>query len=95
MTTTTAEPLDWAAWLNQRMADLGLIPRTLASQIGRGERVVKSWRSTTGQLPPSTVHEILAGALAVPVSEVRVRWANEKKKRRAAHAPGSTPVGAA
>ncbi len=79
----TTDP-DWATWLHQRMADLGLNPRTLASQIGRGERAVKSWRAPWGQLPPSTAHEILAGVLAVPVSEVRIRLAVERK-RRAAH----------
>lgn len=75
----------WPEWLKQRMDEQGLTAQALASQLGRGRRMVVRWRQVGGMRPPATVHENLAAALGVLVSEIRLRLRDERK-RRAVHA---------
>lgn len=75
----------WHDWFRARMREMDLSDGVLGQQIGRGHQAVLRWRTPGWHLPPSTTHELIAAALGVTATEVRLRVRDEKR-RRAVHA---------
>lgn len=85
------EPQKFGDWLKARMQEKALTAAALADMVDRSLGVIFRWRNGTHH-PVGKVQNTLATALGVPVADIRIRVF---KERRARHAQGSTPVGAA
>lgn len=87
------DTLNFGDWLKATMNAVGVQVPAFAGQIGRRPNAVFQWRNGS-HFPPSTVHGSIALVLGVSESEIRLRIARDRRAA-AAHAQGSTPVGAA